>query len=266
MKMNALEKKMLDIACKLRDEFGLVSVKAEFEAEGTRTDELLRLLEIANKANLKIALKIGGCEAIRDLIESKNFGCNYIIAPMIETPYALSKYIEAKERVYSADGSSDCEFLFNLETISGYENRMEMVSLAKDKLDGCVFGRVDFVGSLSQHRDSINDNGITDKVCNVAAICKDKNLDLVVGGGVSMDAIPALQKINEIHLSRFETRKLVFAAKSCLIPNMDQALVSAVDFELTWLKNKRDAYGAIFREDDRRIEMLETRWLTMVQS
>ena len=32
--MNALEKKMLDIACKLRDEFGLVSVKAEFEAEG----------------------------------------------------------------------------------------------------------------------------------------------------------------------------------------------------------------------------------------
>jgi 4-hydroxy-2-oxoheptanedioate aldolase len=37
--MNALEKKMLNIVKKLRDEFGLVSVKAEFEAEGTRTDE-----------------------------------------------------------------------------------------------------------------------------------------------------------------------------------------------------------------------------------
>ena len=112
--MNVLEKKMLDIVKKLRDEFGLVSVKAEFEAEGTRTDELLRLLEIANKANLKVALKIGGCEAVRDLIESKNFGCDYIIAPMIETSYALSKFIAAKEKVYGNQDTQIVNFYLTL--------------------------------------------------------------------------------------------------------------------------------------------------------
>jgi len=262
--MNMLEKKMLNIVKKLRDEFGLVSVKAEFEAEGTRTDELLRLLEIANKANLKVALKIGGCEAVRDLIESKTFGCDYIIAPMIETSYALSKFIAAKEKIYGKKDDLDCEFLFNLETITAYENRASMFEMAKGNLDGCVFGRVDFVGSLQTERDSINDDSVTKKVCEVGSICKNTQLDLVVGGGVSMDALPALQKINQTHLSRFETRKLVFDASACLIPSMADALVTAVDFELTWLKNKRETYEIIFKEDDNRIAMLETRWLSMI--
>lgn len=263
--MNTLEKKMLEIVKKLRDEFGLLAVKAEFEAEGTRTDELLRLLEIANKANLKVALKIGGCEAIRDLIESKNFGCDYIIAPMVETSYALSKFVLAKEKVYGSGEDIDCEFLFNLETITAYENRVEIFETARGKLHGCVFGRVDFVGSLGFSRDGINDENITEKVCAVASLCKTNDMDLVVGGAVSAEALPALQSMNNIHLSRFETRKLVFDAASSLLPNMANGLVSAVDFELTWLKNKRDTYEVMFKEDDQRIEMLEKRWDNMIK-
>lgn len=260
--MNTYERKMCELLKRGKESFGVVATKAEFEAEGTRTDELLRLLEIAHRADLDIALKVGGCEAIRDMFEAKQFGVSYIIAPMVETPYALSKYIQAIGNVFADEERKEITFLFNLETITAYEHIEELTTVASSSpgCDGVVFGRVDFAGSLGIGRAGIESNDVTVCAEKAAALCQAKGLEFVVGGAVSIDAVPNLRTIHNIHLSRFETRKVVFQGDSLSNPELEKGLKDAVHFELLWLLNKRDYYGFIHREDESRIAMLENRW------
>jgi len=108
-------------------------------------------------------------------------------------------------------------------------------------------------------RGAINDRSITDAVLRVATACAEANLELVVGGSVSVDAIPALREIQLIRLDRFETRKVIFTGEAVQSHMILAGIRNAVEFELAWLKNKRDYYGVIAAEDEKRISMMETR-------
>jgi len=264
--MNLLEQNMLNVLKSLRDDYGVIGIKAEFEAEGTRIDELMRLIEIVRKLNLKLGIKIGGCEAMKDLMECKQFGTEYIIAPMVETDYALKKFIEAKNKIFDDEERKVTEFLINIETKSTTNNLDKIIKLnniysKQDKINGWVFGRVDYTMSQGLNRDDINTSEvITNAVVNVAKEAKKNDLNLVVGGAVSIDALDILKQVKNVHLNRFETRKVIFSSEALEIKNLEKGMLEAINFELLWLKNKKNYYGTIFKEDDKRIKMLSDRW------
>ena len=260
--LNKLEHEMCDVLKSGRDNFGWVAVKAEFEAEGTRLDELLRLIEIARKADLKVALKIGGCEALMDLYTAKQVGADYVIAPMIESSYALSKFVAAVFKAYSEFEIRDTAFLWNIETGLAFKNLDSMVELAAQSriLKGIVFGRNDYCGSIGKDASFVNHESITADGIKMAQKCGESDLELVVGGGVSMDSIPALNELSRCRLTRFETRKVIFSSQALQIQNLEEGMILALKFELMWLTNKRDYYSAIFNEDEKRFEALKLRW------
>jgi len=262
--MNNNEKQMLEILKIGKEKYNFVGIKAEFEAEGTRFDEMLRLVELTRKSDLNLGIKIGGCEAVSDLYNTKLLGAEYIIAPMVETSYAVQKYIEAKNKVYEAEERSDVRFLFNLETITAFNNIDAIIKQAcvPNGADGIVFGRVDFVGSMGFTRDKISSGEIDNHIIQASKKCQENKLDFVVGGAVSNETIDSVLKVNKVYLSRFETRKIIFNSDALNMDekNLHKALELAVKFELLWLKNKQNYYSKIASEDLSRISMLSKRF------
>lgn len=257
--MNKLEKQMVQLLNDLRTNHHVTGIKAEFEAEGTRMDEAMRLKDVVSQAGLGLNIKIGGCEAIKDMLDAISLGAERIIGPMIETPYALQKFIKAAQLIYG-DRIENVELLANIETITAYNNFSDMLKIPEIKLlNGIVIGRVDFVGSLGIGRDAINSDTVLKYSMDLAAKAKAAELKVVVGGGVSVDSIPFFKAFPQGHLDRFETRKVIYSCPAA-INNPEIAFIKAVEFELLWLKNKQNHYASIAREDSDRIMMMEKRY------
>ena len=261
--MNTLELAMVDTLKDLRDNYYVSGVKAEFEAEGTRIEEALRLKEIVTKAGLDLTIKIGGVEAIRDLYECRVIGVTRIVAPMCESPYALKKYLDACYLVFTPEERTQLSFLINVETITAVHAFTNMLNESgSERLNGVVLGRVDLTGSMGIHKDDVNDPRILDIAREVFRKASSRRMECVVGGGISAYSIPFLRAIPE--LDRYETRKVIFGCPEGLGDKAGEGILKAVGFELNWLKNKRGYYSAISTEDDVRIEMLERRYAKLI--
>ncbi|MBV5328685.1 MAG: citrate lyase beta subunit [Chlorobium sp.] len=258
--MNTIEREMISILIELKEKYGVFEIKAEFEAEGSRMDELMRLKDVTSTVGLPIILKIGGVEAVTDIYNGLALGVKGIIAPMGETAYALSKFINVVSTLVPEDNAAEIEFAFNLETITGYKNLSQMLELPNiSAISGVTVGRVDLTGSMGLGRDAINTSEEVYNICReVFAKAKAKNLKTGLGGGISKEAMPVVNRLAELQLlDKFETRKVVFPVDAAKYG--EDAILTAVKFELLWLKSKRRFYSRIKSEDETRIAMIESR-------
>lgn len=254
--MRSTKTKMIDILKELRDECGCKAIKAEFEAEGTRTDELIMLNEIVNRAEVPLTIKIGGCEAVRDLDQCRLFGASGIIAPMIESPFALSKFIGAVEKIYG-EAASAVEWTINAETVSCHENYDAILEKGANFLDMVGIGRVDMSASMGLSRAEINSDTVFDVCVDIAKRSREAGLSVCFGGGISFEAIPFIQAMTP-YADRFETRKVHFDITDDE-KILRRGIFLAMQFEMLYLETKCAYYDRLASEDRARLEMMHKR-------
>ena len=239
---------------KLKADFGVVAVKAEFEAEGSRKDELIMLRELVEPAGLGLVIKIGGCEAVHDIDQCKLLDATGIMAPMVETPFAVKKFHNAIDKIYG-ENSKNIEKIINAETITCYKNFDEILVEGKGFLTGITVGRSDLSASMGIERKHIEEQEVFDVTENFCKKAKKAGLVANFGGNIGVESIPFIMKISP-HIDRFETRKVILT-KSDDPDFLKKAIVYALEFELLYLRLKSEYYTNMATEDSQRIIRLE---------
>ncbi len=251
--MNREERRILDSLKELKEVYGVYGVKAEFEAEGARMDELISLRELILRADLKFITKIGGCEAVHDMQQCKLLGATGIMAPMIETPFAMSKFVSAAKRVYG-DEINSVEWIINAETKTCHANYKEILEAGKGFLNAVTVGRSDLSASMGIERKDIESKLVFDATRDLLQMSRDAGNITNFGGNIGIESIPFILGMSDV-ADRFETRKVVITMDKNE-DKLHKAIHKAIEFELLWLLNKKSYYTRLSTEDEARIERM----------
>jgi hypothetical protein len=265
--MNNSEREMVKLLVDLRKNYNLVGIKTEFEAEGVHLDEFYRLKEITMLAGLPITLKIGGCEAITDISFGKAIGVSHVIAPMIESSFAVKKFMAATYKCYTDDELEDVIFEINIETITGYNAFEKILDLPEyTKIGGITIGRTDLTHSMGFSTEEME--------CDVVfSICRDIFMSskkkypgkkCTLGGINSFKVIEFLQRFPKKIIDRYETRKTIFSYDGS-DHNIKEGLVKGLQFEIMWYKNKKHYYEKISGEDCQYLEITQNKCKKMLE-
>ena len=143
-------KKISNILRELK-KLGVTGVKQSTEDEGSSFKDIILMRKITQKIGINLNIKIGGCEAKNDIFFCKRAKVDGIVAPMIESEYALKKFIQC------ASISKKNLLFMNFETILAVKNLKKIISSKSFKyIDGIIVGRSDLAGSMQKEKNFVN--------------------------------------------------------------------------------------------------------------
>lgn len=236
---------MINILNKLKSEFNIIGIKSSFEDEGVYFNELIKLKELATISGIDLNIKIGGCEAISDINNCVSLNVNGVVAPMIETEFALSKFISSVKENLPSILFKKFNFHVNLESRSAYENVKSILSEKNNYkfLTGIVVGRSDMAKSYNLNKSNVDDIEIYKITKDIFNEAKKYKLLTTMGGSVSFKSEKFINKLYNLKiLDRIETRNIIFDLNKKVIDNLDAALSLALSFESLWLRSKSSYY------------------------
>ena len=258
--MNKQELNSTALLKDLVENYGVIGIKTSFEDEGASFNEVIRLKELCNQAGTKLLLKIAGAEAKRDLTDSIIIGVKGIVAPMIESAFALDKFVKSAQSILPPDVFSNVQLGINIETIHAYKNFKDMLqSDGFEQLYHITLGRVDFVSSMNKDRGYVNSPEILDIAFDLFSKAREKTKKVYLGGAVTVDSEDFLKQLfAKGLLDKFETRYVMYDPALAL-RNLPEALLNGQRLELGILRNRQNIYLAESQKESDRINMIAKR-------
>ena len=223
---------------------GVVGIKQSFEDEGALPQDILTMRRITEQIGLNLSIKIGGCEAKTDIQFCKSINADKIVAPMVETSFALTKFIESIINIPKLN------FYVNIESKTAYENLDNILSSPSSKLlSGIVIGRSDLTKSYGFGKDYVDSPQMQDIVYKALVKCKEYNITTLMGGNISSKSSKFVKKLyKEKLLEYIETRNVIIKLNNKNINNIASIIKSSLIFESKWLQYKANYYNKIGKE------------------
>ena len=198
----------------------------------------MRLRRLTSKANVKLYLKIGGVEAIRDIRDALEIGVDGLIAPMVESKFGAKKFHDSLLRVY---GTHDINTTLNIETKGAIDQLDDILKFACGKFDNITIGRSDLTSSYFDQEISPDSDFTFNLLKGIAPKIIKKDLTFTVGGSISSDTIKIINSkfssLKEL-IYKLETRKVILP--TYIFFNKKNALKEALIFEELYILSKKE--------------------------
>jgi len=226
-----------------------VSLKGEFEAEGLARDDVAVEALYAARNGTDYLVKIGGCEAKSDVAYLQRFGITSVVAPMIESAFAMEKFMGMLPT------GAFLHIGVTIETINAVR-RIEDILAAGTALTNVTIGRSDLTASY--RGTGVNSHDTIAMVKTVARAGRKRGLEITMGGGINVGTRELLRGDEELAelLDCVETRKVIMPVEHFV---RDGTFEDAIAVELELLQLRSGALHGTLSAAKTRIAQIQER-------
>ena len=187
--MDTIQQELLDFKKK-----GLLfAFKTGTEIEEMNFSEIKILKEMVSNI-LPVFVKIGGAEARNDIKEMLACEVHTIMAPMVESSYALSNFVDTV-REYS----EDVHLGMNIETSQGFSNLDDIISSKSfQEISHVTIGRTDLAKSLGLNMEHSKVFGVIKHIIRKLSSCK---CSISIGGSLTQKNISSLLSLGTPYIN-----------------------------------------------------------------
>lgn len=196
-------------------------MKISTEDESLTHDDVRRVQRELGR-HIEIELKIGGPTAAGDLLLAKELRIRHIIAPMVESSYAVTEFLRVVRSAFELRSRASRRGFpslgVNIETSTAYTNLASIIDASADSLKRITVGRSDLSRSLGTSPDNPRVTRLTRRIVFLA---RRAGCFTSVGGGIHPGNIAEL--LTKVGPDGFNTRNFAFRVADFTSPEAIKA-------------------------------------------